>query len=56
MSENVKTTSVSVVQYIVVKLGDEQYGIDIGFIDNIVRLQRITRVPKSQPYYVWAGG
>ncbi len=52
MSENVKTTSVSVVQYIVVKLGDEQYGIDIGFIDNIVRLQRITRVPKSQPYYV----
>lgn len=40
------------VQYIVVKLGDEQYGIDISYIDNIVRVQRITRVPKSQNYYV----
>jgi len=40
------------IQYIVVKLGDEQYGIDISYIDNIVRLSRITRVPKSQPYYV----
>ena len=32
-------------QYIIVKIGDEQYGIDIVFIDNIVRMQRITRVP-----------
>lgn len=40
------------VQYIVVKLGDEQYGINIGYVDNIVRMQRITRVPKSQSYYV----
>lgn len=40
------------VQYIVVKLGNEQYGIDISYIDNIVRVQRITRVPKSQNYYV----
>lgn len=40
------------VQYIVVKLGDEKYGIDISLVDNIVRMQRITRVPKSQPYYV----
>lgn len=40
------------VQYIVVKLGDEKYGIDISNVDNIVRMQRITRVPKSQPYYV----
>ena len=44
--------TVEEVQYIVVKLGDEQYGIDIGFVDNIVRLQQITRVPKSQPYFV----
>lgn len=35
-------------QYIVVGLGDEQYGIDIRYIDNIVRMQRITRVPKVQ--------
>lgn len=39
------------VQYIVVKLEDEQYGIDITHVDNIVRMTRITRVPKSQPYY-----
>lgn len=38
------------VQYIVVKIGTEQYGIDIKYVDNIVRLQKITRVPKIQPY------
>lgn len=38
-------------QYIVVKLDSEQYGIDIGYIDNIVRMQRITRVPMAQPYF-----
>lgn len=38
-------------QYIVVELGNEQYGIDIQFIDNIVRMQRITRVPKAQSYF-----
>lgn len=39
------------VQYIVVKIGNEQYGINIQYIDNIVRSQRITRVPKSQSYF-----
>ncbi|MDF2589399.1 MAG: CheW protein [Anaerocolumna sp.] len=38
-------------QYIVVKIGNEQYGIDIKYVDNIVRMQRITRVPKAQPYF-----
>ncbi len=38
-------------QYIVVSLGTEQYGIDIQYIDNIVRMQRITRVPKAQSYF-----
>lgn len=38
-------------QYIVVKLDNEQYGIDITFIDNIVRMQQITRVPKAQSYF-----
>lgn len=37
-------------QYIVIRLGDEQYGIDIGYIDNIVRMQNITRVPKVPAY------
>lgn len=45
-------TVVDEIQYIVVKLGEEKYGIDISNVDNIVRMQRITRVPKSQPYYV----
>lgn len=38
-------------QYIVVKLGNEQYGINIQYVDNIVRMQKITRVPKAQEYY-----
>ena len=38
------------VQYIVIRLGDEQYGIDIRFVDNIVRMQNITRVPKVPAY------
>ncbi len=38
-------------QYIVVKLDGEQYGIDITFIDNIVRMQQITRVPKAQSFF-----
>lgn len=38
-------------QYIVVMIGSEQYGIDITYIDNIVRMQKITRVPKVQHYF-----
>ena len=30
------------IQYIVIKIDDEQYGINIKFIDNIVRMQQIT--------------
>lgn len=38
-------------QYIVIKLDNELFGIDIMYIDNIVRMQRITRVPKCQHFY-----
>ncbi len=38
------------IQYIVIRLGEEQYGIDIRYIDNIVRMQRMTRVPKVPAY------
>ncbi len=38
------------IQYIVIRLGDEQFGIDICYIDNIVRMQEITRVPKVPAY------
>lgn len=37
-------------QFIIVRLGEEQYGIDIKYVDNIVRMQHITRVPKVQDY------
>lgn len=37
-------------QFIVIKIGEEQYGIDIQFIDNIVRMQHITRVPNVAEY------
>ena len=33
------TTEEAKKQYIVVKIGSEQYGIDISFIDNIVRMR-----------------
>ncbi|WP_026526590.1 chemotaxis protein CheW [Butyrivibrio sp. VCD2006] len=38
------------IQYIIIRLGDEQYGIDIKYIDNIVRMQQITRVPQVAHY------
>ena len=47
----VATTDGSKKQFIVVKIGSEQYGIDITYIDNIVRMQKITRVPKAQVYF-----
>lgn len=50
MDENVVVTT-ETKQYIVVKIDNEQYGIDITFIDNIVRMQQITRVPKAQSYF-----
>ena len=49
MDENIVKAETK--QFIVVKLGGEQYGIDIRYVDNIVRLQKITRVPKIQPYF-----
>ncbi len=42
---------VSSTQYIVVNMGIEQYGIDIKYVDNIVRMQKITRVPKAQKFF-----
>ena len=49
--EDKNSESTTSVQYIVVKIGNEQYGIDISYIDNIVRMQKITRVPKIQSYF-----
>ena len=40
-----------VTQFIVTKIGNEQYGIQIKFVDNIIRMMKITRVPKAPHYY-----
>lgn len=38
------------VQFIKIKIGEEFFGIDIKYIDNIVRMQRITRVPLTPAF------
>lgn len=38
------------VQYIVIQLGEEQYGINISVVENISRMVHVTRVPKVAPY------
>lgn len=47
--ENNKTFA-DTTQYIVISMGDEQFGIDIKYIDNIVKMQHITRVPNVASY------
>lgn len=50
MAYELSTKVEDIVQYIVINIGDEQYGIDIKYVDNIVRMQNITRVPKVPSY------
>ncbi|MDE6951153.1 MAG: chemotaxis protein CheW [Lachnospiraceae bacterium] len=38
------------IQFIVIKVGEEQYGIDIKYVDNIIHVSSITRVPKVASY------
>ncbi|MDD6481934.1 MAG: chemotaxis protein CheW [Lachnospiraceae bacterium] len=49
--EKIDNAETEIKQYIVVQLGSEKYGIDISYVDNIVRMQKITRVPKAQVYF-----
>ena len=49
--KRIETTDSITKQYIVVQIGSEKYGIDIGYVDNIIRMQKITRVPKAQSYF-----
>ena len=37
-----KNKEKEVKQYIVVQIGSEKYGIDISYVDNIVRMKKIT--------------
>ncbi len=50
MDELRAITNEETTQYIVIKIGVEQFGIDIKYVDNIVRMQHITRVPKVANY------
>ena len=51
MAKELDMTEEEKIQYIVVKIGSEHYGINISLVDNIVRMQKITRVPKVPAYY-----
>ncbi len=51
MANELEMTEEEKIQYIVVKIGSEHYGINISLVDNIVRMQKITRVPKVPDYY-----
>ena len=51
MAKELDMTEEEKIQYIVVKIGSEHYGINISLVDNIVRMQKITRVPKVPSYY-----
>jgi purine-binding chemotaxis protein CheW len=39
-------------QYIEVRLDEDLYGIELKYIDNIIVMQSITRVPKAQSYFL----
>lgn len=50
MDNNETIINEEIKQFIVVKLGVEQYGINIQHVQNIVRMMNITRVPKARHY------
>ena len=43
-----RPTERNTTQFIVTQLGGEQYGIDIKYISNIIRMSKITRVPNTK--------
>ena len=43
MAAKIETMENDKKQYIVITFGNEQYGIDISYVDNIVRMQKITK-------------
>lgn len=48
--EDLQVKSVDSTQFIVVKFDHEQYGINIQYVQNIVRMMRITRVPNAPEF------
>ncbi|MBQ1881299.1 MAG: purine-binding chemotaxis protein CheW [Lachnospiraceae bacterium] len=51
MEELEKYVEDKATQYIVVNLGIEHYGIDIKYIDNIVKVPAIRRVPNIEEFF-----
>jgi len=51
VGEEERQRTVETVQIIVIRLGDEQYGVDISSVDNIAKLSPVTRIPKM-PHYL----
>lgn len=45
-------TELNTKQYISVRLGNDLYAIEIKYIENIIVMQNITRVPKAQSYFL----
>ena len=43
-------TEKGIQQFVKIHIGSEWYGISISIVENIVRMQRITRVPGSEHY------
>ena len=50
MANELSTEVTEIMQFIVIRIGTEQYGIDIKYIENILKIQNITRVPKVASY------
>ncbi len=48
--KNTKRINEEIQQFIVVKFDQEQYGINIQCVQNIVRLPKVTRVPNAPAY------
>ena len=44
-------STVETKKYIVMKIDDEKFGINIKYVDNIIVMQNITRVPKAQSFF-----
>ena len=50
MAEQLETVENIRKQYIVVKIGNEQYGIDISYVDNIVLLLSFQDIEYSEAF------
>ena len=49
-NNNMSASDGEILQFVKVRLDKEWYGIPIRIVENIVRMQRITRVPGSESY------